>query len=105
MRPPHTTAPVPLVVIVHGGPTNISLGRFPNRGLPALAPLLAARGIARCSPIIAAPSGVVAFAAANHGDVGGKEWTDITDGIDHLLPPASPTRAVSASGDGATAAT
>ena len=44
------------------------------------------RGIATLLPNYRGPVGRgVAFAAANHGDVGGKAWTDITDGIDHLI--------------------
>jgi dipeptidyl aminopeptidase/acylaminoacyl peptidase len=86
MRPSGMATPVPLVVIVHGGPTNISLGRFPSRGLPALAPLLAARGIATLLPNYRGSAGRgVAFAAANHGDVGGKEWADVIAGVDHLI--------------------
>jgi len=86
MRPLGMTGPVPLVTLVHGGPTGVSSHSFSNRGLNALAPLLAARGIATFQPNYRGSNGRgVAFAEANHGDMGGNDWTDIVAGIDRLV--------------------
>ncbi len=86
MRPLGATGPVPLVTIVHGGPTAMSGHGFASRGLSTLAPLLAARGIATFQPNYRGSNGCgVAFAEANHGDMGGNDWTDIVAGIDRLV--------------------
>jgi dipeptidyl aminopeptidase/acylaminoacyl peptidase len=86
MRPLGATGPVPLVTLVHGGPTGVSSHGFTSRGLNALAPLLAARGIATFLPNYRGSNGRgVVFAEANHGDMGGNDWTDITAGIDRLI--------------------
>lgn len=86
MRPPGATGPTPLVVIVHGGPTGMSGHGFANRGPATYAPLLAAQGIASFFPNYRGSNGRgVAFAEANHGDMGGTDWADILAGIDHLV--------------------
>lgn len=86
MRPAVATGPTPLVTIVHGGPTGVTSHGFSNRGLNALAPLLAARGIATFLPNYRGSNGRgVPFAEANHGDMGGNDWTDIVAGIDRLV--------------------
>lgn len=86
LRPLGATGPVPLVTLVHGGPTGMSSHGFSNRDLNALAPLLAARGIATFLPNYRGSNGRgVAFAEANHGDMGGNDWTDIVAGIDRLV--------------------
>ena len=86
MRPPGATGPTPLVAIIHGGPTGMSSHGFLNRGMAALAQLLAARGIAAFLPNYRGSNGRgVAFAEANHGDMGGGDWADILAGVDHLI--------------------
>ena len=86
LRPPAATGPVPLVTIVHGGPTGAVSHSFSDRGLSALAPLLAARGIATFLPNYRGSNGRgVPFAEANHGDLGGGDWADIVAGIDQLV--------------------
>ncbi len=86
MRPLGATGPIPLVTIVHGGPTGVSSHSFGSRGLNTLAPLLAARGIATFLPNYRGSNGRgVAFAEANHGDMGGNDWADIVAGIDRLV--------------------
>ena len=86
LRPAGADGPVPLVVIVHGGPTAMAGPRFATRGLAALAPLLAARGIATLLPNYRGSNGRgVAYAEANHGDLGGADLADILAGVDHLV--------------------
>lgn len=86
LRPAGGDGPAPLVAIVHGGPTaNVRHGFTPT-GMAALAPLLAARGIAAFLPNYRGSNGRgVAFAEAILGDMGGDEWRDIVAGIDHLI--------------------
>ena len=86
MLPEGASGPVPLVAIIHGGPTaNVRHGFTPS-GLAALAPLLAARGIGAFLPNYRGSNGRgVAFADAILGDLGGGEWGDIVAGIDHLI--------------------
>jgi dipeptidyl aminopeptidase/acylaminoacyl peptidase len=86
LRPANIPGPAPLVTIVHGGPTGRAEYRFASRGLAALAPLLAARGIAVFMPNYRGSNGRgVAFAEANRGDMGGADWHDILAGIDALV--------------------
>jgi dipeptidyl aminopeptidase/acylaminoacyl peptidase len=86
MLPPNATGPVPLVAIVHGGPTGALRQGFTPSGMAALAPLLAARGIACFLPNYRGSNGYgVAFAEAILGDMGGLEWADVVAGIDQLV--------------------
>lgn len=86
MLPEGRTGPTPLVAIIHGGPTGAVRHGFVPSGLAALAPLLAARGIASFLPNYRGSNGRgVAFAEAILGDMGGKEWEDIVAGLDHLV--------------------
>lgn len=86
MLPENTSGPVPLVAIIHGGPTAAVRHGFLPSGMAALAPLLAARGIACFLPNYRGSNGRgVAFAEEILGDMGGLEWADIVAGIDHLV--------------------
>ncbi|HEX5501068.1 MAG TPA: S9 family peptidase [Thermomicrobiales bacterium] len=86
LRPAGAAGPAPLVTIVHGGPTGMSGHGFSARGLSALAPLLASRGIAVLLPNYRGSNGRgVAFAEADHRDMGGGEFTDVLAGVDHLV--------------------
>ena len=86
VRPVGATGPTPLLVVIHGGPTGRAMHGFTNRGMAALAPLMAARGIATFAPNFRGSNGRgVAFAEANHGDMGGADWSDIIAGIDQLV--------------------
>ena len=78
--------PVPLVVLIHGGPTSSWPYGFRGGGLGGSIPLLAARGIAVLLPN---PRGSIgsglAFAEANHGDMGGEDLADILAGVDYCV--------------------
>ncbi len=78
--------PTPLVVLIHGGPTGSWPYGFRGGGLGGCIPLLTARGIAVLLPN---PRGSVgsglAFAEANHGDMGGEDLSDILAGVDHCV--------------------
>jgi dipeptidyl aminopeptidase/acylaminoacyl peptidase len=85
IRPPGTPSdrPAPLVTWVHGGPTSVYNARYYGNGTVGY---LAARGFVVFLPN---PRGSVgwgrAFAEANVGDLGGKDFGDIQAGIDHLV--------------------
>jgi dipeptidyl aminopeptidase/acylaminoacyl peptidase len=75
----------PLVVCVHGGPESADLDSWNNDyGGPGHA--LAERGAFVLFPNYRGSSGRgVAYAKADHRDLGGREFTDVLDGIDHLV--------------------
>jgi len=75
----------PLVVCVHGGPESADLDSWNNDyGGPGHA--LAERGAFVLFPNYRGSYGRgVAYAKADHRDLGGKEFTDVLDGIDHLV--------------------
>jgi dipeptidyl aminopeptidase/acylaminoacyl peptidase len=79
-------ARVPLLVVVHGGPTGVFTQRFiANRGAYPLAPF-AERGFAilRCN--VRGSSGYGRdFRYANYGDWGGGDYRDIMSGIDAMI--------------------
>jgi dipeptidyl aminopeptidase/acylaminoacyl peptidase len=74
----------PLVVIVHGGPESQFLDGWINSySRPGHA--LAERGFVVFLPNYRGSTGRgVAYSKADHRDLGGREFTDVLDGIDHL---------------------
>ena len=82
---PDAKHPYPLVVQVHGGPSNI----WPYRLCASWhdwAQLLAASGYAVFLPNYRGSFGWgTEFAEANLGDMGGGDWQDIISGVDHLV--------------------
>ncbi len=75
----------PLVLIVHGGPeAHFSNGWLTVYARPGQA--LAARGFAVFYPNYRASTGRgVAFSKLDHGDLAGKQFDDLVDGVDHLI--------------------
>jgi dipeptidyl aminopeptidase/acylaminoacyl peptidase len=75
----------PLAVLVHGGPEGISLDGWETRsGYPAQ--VFANRGYVVLMPNYRGSQGRgVAFGKADHGDLGGSEFSDVLAGIDHLV--------------------
>ncbi|MEJ2370339.1 MAG: S9 family peptidase [Gemmatimonadales bacterium] len=75
----------PLVVQVHGGPES----RYDDGWLTSYSlsgQVAASRGIAVFYPNYRASTGRgVEFSKLDHGDMGGKEFDDIVDGVDHLI--------------------
>ncbi|MBL8149710.1 MAG: S9 family peptidase [Blastocatellia bacterium] len=75
----------PLITIVHGGPEAADTNGF-LFGVSRGAFLLSARGYAVLMPNYRGSIGRgVAYAMADQGDMGGKEFTDIMAGIDDLI--------------------
>ncbi|MEW6732025.1 MAG: S9 family peptidase [Acidobacteriota bacterium] len=75
----------PLLVHVHGGPEAAELNGF-HLGYSDWGYLMSARGYAVLMPNYRGSIGRgVSFGMADQGDMGGKEFTDIMDGIDMLI--------------------
>lgn len=73
--------PLPLIVLVHGGP----LGRW-DHAFNERAQLLAAHGFAVLTPNIRGSIGYgIAFIRSNRGDWGGGDFRDVMAGVDHLI--------------------
>lgn len=78
--------PVPLVTLIHGGPTSLWSHIFPGVRSTGWVQLLAAEGYAVLLPNPRGSMGWgTAFAEANIGDMGGADWGDIVAGIDHCI--------------------
>lgn len=74
----------PLAVLPHGGPEGFDLDGWGTRALYP-AQVLAGAGFAVFLPNYRGSGGRgVAFTRANHRDLGGREFHDVLDGIDHL---------------------
>lgn len=74
----------PLAILVHGGPEGVSLNGFNTRGTYPVQ-LFASRGYVVLEPNYRGSQGRgVAFGKADQKDLGGKEFTDVIAGIDHL---------------------
>ncbi|MDQ3876199.1 MAG: S9 family peptidase [Actinomycetota bacterium] len=84
LRPRGVPGPLPLIVIVHGGPTGVWSHQFaPFLGIPYL---LAAEGYGVLLPNPRGSAGRgQQFARANLGDMGGGDLGDILDGVDSLV--------------------
>ena len=76
------SGPLPLVVVVHGGPTSL----YTARTNWLWAPFLAARGLAVLLPNPRGSTGRgLTFAEANLADMGGGDLQDILAGVDYLV--------------------
>jgi dipeptidyl aminopeptidase/acylaminoacyl peptidase len=77
---------VPLLVIIHGGPTGVFMRTFIGAASPYPVAAFASRGYAvlRCN--VRGSSGYgKTFRYANLGDWGGGDYRDIMSGVDHLV--------------------
>jgi dipeptidyl aminopeptidase/acylaminoacyl peptidase len=77
---------VPLLVIVHGGPTGVFTQSFVGMPSPYPIPIFAARGYAvlRCN--VRGSSGYGRkFRYSNYQDWGGGDYRDIMSGVDHVV--------------------
>jgi len=75
--------PLPMVTMIHGGPTSISGYAYPGQGVAAWLPELMRRGVAVFFPNARGSAGWgLAFAEANQRDMGGADLQDILSGID-----------------------
>jgi dipeptidyl aminopeptidase/acylaminoacyl peptidase len=86
IRPPAFEAGVrhPLIVVAHGGPESQFLDAW-NNSYSRPGHALAERGYVVFFPNYRGSTGRgVAFSRADHQDLGGKEFTDVLDGIEHL---------------------
>jgi dipeptidyl aminopeptidase/acylaminoacyl peptidase len=74
----------PLAILVHGGPEGVSLDGWNSRaGYPVQ--LFATRGYVVLEPNYRGSQGRgVAYGKADHKDLGGKEFSDVLAGIEHL---------------------
>ena len=74
----------PLAILPHGGPEGYDLDGWATRALYP-GQLLAGQGYAVLLPNYRASGGRgVAFSRGDHRDLGGREFDDVLDGIDHL---------------------
>lgn len=77
---------LPLVVVPHGGPSNVTTSMFASGAHHGDAILLAQAG---CAVLMPNPRGSTgrgaAFTAANLGDLGGEDLADIEAGVDALI--------------------
>ena len=78
--------PLPMVTLIHGGPTSLWSYDFPGARSMGWVQLLAAEGFAVLLPNPRGSMGWgTAFAEANIGDMGGADWGDIVAGVDYCV--------------------
>ena len=77
---------VPLLLIIHGGPSGVSSDSFtPRRGAYPLQ-VLAGKGYAALQPNYRGSTGYgERFRGLNRGDISGRDWVDIDSGVDELI--------------------
>ncbi len=77
---------VPMVTIIHGGPTGTSPNSYPERGTSMWVPELLRRGVAVFFPNARGSAGWgLNFAEANQRDMGGADLQDILAGVDDCV--------------------
>ena len=88
LRPAGTQAgtPLPMVVLIHGGPTGVTGYDYPSHRTQGWAYLLASEGYAVLMPNPRGSMGFgTTFAEANVGDMGGGDLADILAGVDYCV--------------------
>lgn len=76
---------VPLLLVIHGGPSGNSANRF-NPGGRYPIQVFAGLGYASLQPNYRGSTGYGEnFRGLNRGDISGRDWIDIDSGVDHLV--------------------
>jgi dipeptidyl aminopeptidase/acylaminoacyl peptidase len=78
--------PVPLLLVIHGGPSGVSSNRFsPRRGAYPIQ-VFAGMGYAVLQPNYRGSTGYgERFRGLNRGDISGRDWVDIDSGVDEMI--------------------
>jgi dipeptidyl aminopeptidase/acylaminoacyl peptidase len=78
--------PVPLLVVVHGGPSGVSSARYPSTNPADPVQVFSSQGYAVLQPNFRGSTGYGArFRGLNHGDILGKDWIDVNSGVDAMI--------------------
>jgi dipeptidyl aminopeptidase/acylaminoacyl peptidase len=79
-------ARVPLLLVIHGGPSGVSSNRFPPiRGAYPI-PVFNALGYAVLQPNYRGSTGYgERFRGLNRGDISGRDWIDVSSGVDAMI--------------------
>ncbi|MEP7384340.1 MAG: S9 family peptidase [Gemmatimonadota bacterium] len=77
---------VPLLLIIHGGPTGVSSDRFPSTRGAYPIPVFNGLGYATLQPNYRGSAGYgERFRGLNRGDISGRDWIDVNSGVDALI--------------------
>ncbi|WP_420636041.1 prolyl oligopeptidase family serine peptidase [Candidatus Palauibacter sp.] len=77
---------VPLVLVIHGGPSGISSDRFNGTRGAYPVQVYAGMGLAVLQPNYRGSSGYgERFRGLNRGDISGRDWIDIDSGVDAMI--------------------
>lgn len=82
----HAGKPVPLLLVIHGGPSGVSSNRFSaTRGAYPIQ-VFAGLGYAVLQPNYRGSTGYgERFRGLNRGDISGRDWVDINSGVSYLV--------------------
>lgn len=77
---------VPLLLVIHGGPSGVSSNRYPSvRGAYPI-PVFNALGYATLQPNYRGSAGYgERFRGLNRGHISGEDWIDVNSGVDYLI--------------------
>lgn len=77
---------VPLLLVIHGGPSGVSSARYPSRAGAYPAQVFTSLGYAVLQPNYRGSTGYGArFRGLNKGDISGRDWIDINSGVDAMV--------------------
>lgn len=77
---------VPLVLVIHGGPSGVSSARYPSVNTAYPVQVFNAMGYAVLQPNYRGSTGYGArFRGLNKGDIMGKDWVDVNSGVDAMI--------------------
>ncbi len=77
---------VPLLLVIHGGPSGVSSDRFPSSRSAYPIQVFAGKGYAVLQPNYRGSTGYgERFRGLNRGDISGRDWIDIDSGVDALI--------------------
>jgi len=81
-----TGARVPLLLVIHGGPTGVSSDRYPTASGAYPTPVFNSLGYAVLQPNYRGSSGYgERFRGLNRGHISGEDWIDVNSGVDYLV--------------------
>lgn len=77
---------VPLLLVIHGGPSGVSSARYTGRAYAYPTPVFSGLGYAVLEPNYRGSTGYgERFRGLNRGDISGRDWVDVDSGVDHLV--------------------